>query len=57
MAVDQDQLFEDYEAGPRLPGRKRPTRAASKESWRQDALFELDELGDFYGLERAKVSL
>lgn len=36
---------------------RRPTKAQERSGWRQDALFELDELGDLYGLDPEAVRL
>ncbi|MFJ7329041.1 hypothetical protein ACIQVN_22715 [Streptomyces cyaneofuscatus] len=41
--------------GPEAPSR-RPTKAAER-SWRLEALFELEELGDLYGIDPAAVKL
>jgi hypothetical protein len=41
---------------PETPAR-RPTKAAQRNEWRQDALFELEELGDLYGIDPEAVRL
>lgn len=41
--------------GSEVPTR-RPSKAAER-SWRQDALFELEELGDLYGIDPSAVKL
>ncbi len=41
---------------PETPAR-RPTKAAQRSEWKQDALFELEELGDLYGIDPEKVRL
>lgn len=41
--------------GPEAP-KRRPSKAAER-SWRQDALFELEELGDLYGIDPGAVRL
>jgi hypothetical protein len=41
--------------GPEVP-KRRPSKAAER-SWRQDALFELEELGDLYGIDPGAVRL
>ena len=42
---------------PPAPKAPRPTKAADRRSWRQDALFELEELGDLYDVDPKKVRL
>ncbi|MFF8629673.1 hypothetical protein [Streptomyces werraensis] len=34
-----------------------PSKAEQRKGWRQDALFELEELGDLYGIDPQKVRL
>ncbi|WP_328377031.1 hypothetical protein OHB13_11805 [Streptomyces sp. NBC_00440] len=41
--------------GPEAP-RRRPSKAAER-SWRQAALFELEDLGDLYGVDPEAVKL
>ncbi|MFF1450158.1 hypothetical protein ACFVYF_18765 [Streptomyces sp. NPDC058274] len=41
---------------PETPVR-RPTKAAQRSEWKQDALFELEELGDLYGIDPEAVRL
>ncbi|MGI5196944.1 hypothetical protein ACQEVY_25455 [Streptomyces sp. CA-288835] len=41
---------QDEPEGPRLRAADQPNRAQRKASWRQDALFELEELGDLFNL-------
>jgi hypothetical protein len=36
---------------------RRPSKAAQRTEWRQDALFELEELGDLYGIDPEAVRL
>jgi hypothetical protein len=36
---------------------RRPTKSAQRNEWRQDALFELEELGDLYGIDPEAVRL
>lgn len=36
---------------------RRPSKAVERQGWRQDALFELEELGDLYGIDMSKVRL
>lgn len=43
--------------GPRLRAADQPTRARRKAGWRQDALFELEELGDLYDVDLSGVRL
>ncbi|MFJ8699452.1 hypothetical protein [Streptomyces ardesiacus] len=35
----------------------RLSKAAERQGWRQDALFELEELGDLYGIDPEAVRL
>lgn len=35
----------------------RPSKAAERRGWRQDALFELEELGDLYEIDPDSVRL
>ncbi|MFI8815732.1 MULTISPECIES: hypothetical protein [unclassified Streptomyces] len=35
----------------------RPSRTTQHAGWRQDALFELEELGDFFGIDVDAVKL
>ncbi|MGK5496381.1 hypothetical protein [Streptomyces sp. URMC 125] len=37
--------------------RARPTKAEERRGWKQDALFELEELGDLYGVDPGVVRL
>ncbi|MFE2075204.1 hypothetical protein [Streptomyces misionensis] len=41
---DEDQAQE----GPRMRDAAEPNRSADKRSWRQAALFEMDDLADIY---------
>lgn len=36
---------------------QRPSKAVERKGWRQDALFELAELGDLYGIDPGAVRL
>lgn len=47
---------EDSE-GPRLRAADEPTRAQRKRSWRQDALFELEDLADLIDVDVSGVRL
>lgn len=40
-----------------VPAKPRATRAEQRRGWRQDALFELEELGDLYGVDPDQVRL
>ncbi|MEV5677468.1 hypothetical protein [Streptomyces sp. NPDC052179] len=35
----------------------KPSRTTQRAGWRQDALFELEELGDFFGVDADAVKL
>lgn len=35
----------------------RPSKAAERQGWRQEALFELEDLGDLYGIDPGQVRL
>lgn len=35
----------------------RPSKAEQRKGWRQDALFEMEDLADLYGLDPEKVRL
>ncbi|MEU5577791.1 hypothetical protein ABZ791_10720 [Streptomyces huasconensis] len=48
---------QDEPEGPRLRAADQPNRARRKTSWRQDALFELEDLGDLYDLDLSGVRL
>ncbi|MFC8099426.1 hypothetical protein [Streptomyces sp. NPDC057363] len=39
---------QDQEPGPRLRDAAQPNRAQEGRSWRQEALWELDDLADLY---------
>ncbi|MES9589975.1 hypothetical protein ABWK57_14100 [Streptomyces sp. NPDC094045] len=53
MPLDCDGLCDDCVcAFPPAKAVKRTTKAAEKRSWRQDALFELSELGELYGVDQ-----
>ncbi|MGV9693340.1 hypothetical protein ACWDUX_30020 [Streptomyces sp. NPDC003444] len=39
------------------PAKAKPSRAAQRREWRQSALFELEELGDLYGIDMSAVTL
>ncbi|MFD7605163.1 hypothetical protein ACFWAN_32570 [Streptomyces mirabilis] len=43
--------------GPRLRLTDQPNRAERKRSWRQDALFELEELAELYDVDATAVRL
>jgi hypothetical protein len=43
--------------GPRLRAADQPNRAQRKTGWLHDALFELEELGDLYGIDASGVRL
>ncbi|UFQ16400.1 MULTISPECIES: hypothetical protein [Streptomyces] len=48
---DCDGLCDDCTcAFPPAKAGRRPSKAAEKRSWQQDALFELSELGELYGI-------
>jgi hypothetical protein len=36
---------------------RRPSKAEERTGWRQEALFELEELGDLYGIDPQAVRL
>lgn len=52
-------MFERQEEpeGPRLRTADEPNRAERNRGWRQDALFELEELGELYGVDVSAVRL
>ncbi|WP_262928437.1 hypothetical protein [Streptomyces sp. CBMA29] len=39
------------------PPTAKPSKAAERQNWRQDALFELEDLGDLYGIDTSQVRL
>ena len=54
MTPEQDDPLEEM---PHLTGRRSSSRAADRSSWRQDALYELEDLGDLWGLDLSQVRL
>lgn len=48
---------QDEPEGPRLRAADQPNRAERQRSWRQEALWELEELGDLYGIDHQAVRL
>jgi hypothetical protein len=52
-------MFQDDQTteGPRLQDAAEPTRAKRKRGWRQEALSELEELGDLYDFSLPEVRL
>ncbi len=48
---------QDEPEGPRLRAADQPNRAQRKNSWRQDAIFELEDLADLYGVDVSGVQL
>jgi len=54
---DSDDPLEGLEDLPPLAGREAISRAAERRSWRLEALAELEDLGDIYGIDPAMVRL
>ena len=52
--TDHDDPTEDT---PPLTGRKSVSRSAQRADWRQEALYELEDLGDLWGLDLSQVRL
>lgn len=50
-------MHQDEPEGPRLRAADEPNRAERSRGWRQDALFELEELGDLYGIDASGVRI
>jgi hypothetical protein len=46
-----------YDFCEQPPAKPKQTDAARRTSWKQDALFELEELGDLWGIDTTKVRL
>ncbi|WP_055523433.1 hypothetical protein [Streptomyces graminilatus] len=42
---------------PPAPKAPRPSKAQERRGWRQDALFELEDLADIWGVELSQVRL
>lgn len=53
------QMYQDDQTteGPRLRDAAEPNRAARQRSWRQEALFELEELSDLLDVSLPEVRL
>ncbi|MER5441138.1 hypothetical protein [Streptomyces sp. NPDC002790] len=43
-------------ASPPAKAATRPTKAAEKRSWQQEALFEMQELGELYGVQASLLT-
>ena len=52
--TDHDDPTEDT---PPLTGRQTLSRSVQRAGWRQDALVELEDLGDLWGLDLRQVKL
>jgi len=48
---------QDEPEGPRFRVADQPNRAQRKAGWRQDVLFELEDLADLYDLDVSEVRL
>ncbi|MFD0407304.1 MULTISPECIES: hypothetical protein [Kitasatospora] len=48
-------LNDDDHSGQYAPSKPAHTRAAQRRSWRQDALFELEDLGEIFGISEAAL--
>ncbi|MFH8346775.1 hypothetical protein [Streptomyces sp. NPDC018045] len=42
-------------AFPPVKANRRPNRASEKRTWQQDALFELSELAELYGVDEGLI--
>lgn len=54
---DCDGLCDDCACAlPPAKAASRPSKAAEKRSWRQDALVEVQELGELYGVQASLLT-
>ncbi|MEV8022508.1 hypothetical protein AB0O76_40690 [Streptomyces sp. NPDC086554] len=50
-----DAWADEYDQAQALKRHLRPSKAAAKRQWHQDAVKELEELGELYGVDSSVV--